>query len=178
MIEYYTGRYDNISGFAIDRTVMDSLLLKWLGGNYLDIIGWKENSKNWDLLCIDKDLIPTWKEKAQKWDESSDLLISHDKVQEWREKAHYCETHHSTKDMKERFEAELETNNVHSREHHDYWFYWCKCGHHRKNHTESILEIEGSTACLDGYLIKNKQTGEFEQNACKCRKFVEIKRVF
>jgi myo-inositol catabolism protein IolC len=62
MIEYYTGRYDNVSGFAIDRTVMDSLLIKWLGGNYLDIM--------------------TWKEKAQKYDEIIKRLDKFNKVEQ------------------------------------------------------------------------------------------------
>ena len=66
-----------VSGFTIDRTVMDNLLLKWFGGNYLDIIEWKEKAKKWNDF-IDK----------------NQLLVSQERLNELKEKAHYCETHH------------------------------------------------------------------------------------
>jgi hypothetical protein len=156
---------------------------------------WREYSsqKDGSVQWLSKSRIKELEEDAKKWRDfqSSEVIyIGNPELKELREKANWYEEFKKRvgvnidelSEMKEdakkwrsrdRVGTDLERDKIHSQEHHDFWWYWCAtCGHHVKNH------INDKEYCLDGKLMFNGKTKEYEQEACGCRAFKQLKRIF
>ena len=57
---------DNVTGFAIDRTMMDAWLVQIFGGTWTEINQWKEKAKKYDEIIKRLDNF-TKAEQAMEW---------------------------------------------------------------------------------------------------------------